>query len=166
MISSSLAVCFILFCEPNDNRRSQWIQNSSSTSVSLVSTTEEQHGRHSSGWGLEIREYGRRDPSCTLYPQKLTVASPTIGGRSVGIIRSRTQVTEFSFNMEETVWKEMLTWNVLSSYSALKQRLLCSGCFLLACLLTIQWINCTCRSHVCASFVLWVTALASVRRFL
>jgi hypothetical protein len=44
---------------------------------------------------LENREYGRRDPSrCplgTLYPQRLAITSPTIGGRSVGIVRSRTQ---------------------------------------------------------------------------
>jgi hypothetical protein len=34
--------------------------------------------------------------SCTtLYPQKLALISPTSGGRSVGIVRSRTQATEF-----------------------------------------------------------------------
>jgi hypothetical protein len=31
--------------------------------LSLVSTTEELLGRNSSGCGLEIREYGRRDSS-------------------------------------------------------------------------------------------------------
>jgi hypothetical protein len=50
--------------------------------------------------GLERREYGRREPSRwprgTLYKQRLTLTSPTSGGRSVGIIRSRTQATEFS----------------------------------------------------------------------
>jgi hypothetical protein len=44
--------------------------------------------------GLEIREYGRRDPSRwphgTLYPQKLALASLTSGGRS------RTEAKEFS----------------------------------------------------------------------
>jgi hypothetical protein len=49
---------------------------------------------------LESREYGRRDPSRwprgTLYPQKLALTSPTSGGRAVGIVRSRTQATEFS----------------------------------------------------------------------
>jgi hypothetical protein len=30
-----------------------------------------------------------------LYPQKLALTSPTSGGRSVGIVRSRTQATEF-----------------------------------------------------------------------
>jgi hypothetical protein len=40
---------------------------------------------------LENREYGRWDrlrwPRGTLYPQKLALASPTRGGRSVGIVR-------------------------------------------------------------------------------
>jgi hypothetical protein len=68
----------------------------------LVSTTEELLGINSSGSGLENREYGRKDPSRrprgTLYPQKLAATSPTSGGRSVGIVRSLTQATEFSFN--------------------------------------------------------------------
>jgi hypothetical protein len=34
-------------------------------------------------------------PRNTLYPQKLALTSPTSGGRAVGIIRSRTKVTEF-----------------------------------------------------------------------
>jgi hypothetical protein len=66
--------------------------------LSLVSTTEELLGRKSSGTGLENREYGRRDPSrwplVILYPQKLALTSTTSGGRSVGIVRSRTQATE------------------------------------------------------------------------
>jgi hypothetical protein len=69
--------------------------------LSLVSTTEELLGRKSSGFSLEIREYGRRDPSrlprVTRYPQSLALSSPTSGGRSVGIVSSRTQATEFSF---------------------------------------------------------------------
>jgi hypothetical protein len=67
--------------------------------LSLVSTTEELLGRKSSGSGLENREHGRRDPSRwprdTLYPQKLALTSPTSGGRSVGIVRSRTKATEY-----------------------------------------------------------------------
>jgi hypothetical protein len=67
--------------------------------LSLVSTIEELLGRKSSGSGLERREYGSKDPSrsprCTLYPQKLALNSPTSGGRYVGIVRSRTQATEF-----------------------------------------------------------------------
>jgi len=30
-----------------------------------------------------------------LYPQKLALTSPTGGGRSVGMVRSRTKATEF-----------------------------------------------------------------------
>jgi hypothetical protein len=33
----------------------------------------------------------------TLYPLKLTLISPTSGGRSVGIVRLRTEITEFFF---------------------------------------------------------------------
>jgi hypothetical protein len=48
---------------------------------------------------LENWEYGRTDsshsPRVSLYPQKLAITSPTSGGRSVGIVRSRTQATEF-----------------------------------------------------------------------
>jgi hypothetical protein len=51
--------------------------------------------------GLENREYGLGDPlnwrHGTLYPQKLALASPTNGGRSVGIVRSRTTAKEFPF---------------------------------------------------------------------
>ena len=39
---------------------------------------------------------GRGDPLTPLYPQKLALTSPTGGGRSVGIVRSRTKATEFS----------------------------------------------------------------------
>jgi hypothetical protein len=46
------------------------------------------------------REYARNDPSRgprgTLYPLKLALISLTSGGRSFGIVRSRTQATEFS----------------------------------------------------------------------
>jgi hypothetical protein len=48
--------------------------------------------------GLEIREYGHRDPARwprgTLYPQKLALTSPTSGGRSAVIVHSRTKATE------------------------------------------------------------------------
>jgi hypothetical protein len=33
----------------------------------------------------------------TLYPQKLELASPTSGDRSIGRVRSRTKATEFYF---------------------------------------------------------------------
>jgi hypothetical protein len=81
--------------------------------------------------GLESREYGLRDPSRwprgTLYPQNLALTSPTCGGRSVGIVRSRTQDTEcvcvcprwqinsltevFSFDVQEwTFSSRLLQW--------------------------------------------------------
>jgi hypothetical protein len=59
--------------------------------LSLVSIIEELLGRNASGSGLESREYDTKP----LYPQNLTLTSPTIGGRSVGIVRSQTQATEF-----------------------------------------------------------------------
>jgi hypothetical protein len=68
-------------------------------SLSLVSTTEELLHSKNSGSCLENREYGRRDPSRsprgTRYLQTLAFTSPTSGGRSVGIVRSRTQTMEF-----------------------------------------------------------------------
>jgi hypothetical protein len=49
--------------------------------------------------GLENREYGRRDlsrwPRGNLYPQKFALTSPTSGGLSAGIVRSRTKATEW-----------------------------------------------------------------------
>jgi hypothetical protein len=58
-------------------------------------------------WGatcLEIREYGRRHPSRwprgAHYPQKSALTLLTSSGRSVGIVRSRTQATEFSFRCD------------------------------------------------------------------
>jgi len=35
-----------------------------------------------------------------LYPQKLALTSPSGGGRSVGMVRSRTKATEFSFRYQ------------------------------------------------------------------
>jgi hypothetical protein len=69
--------------------------------LSFVSTIEELFERKSSGSVLESREYGRRDPLCwprgTLYLQKLSLTSPTTGGRSVGIVSSRTRTREFFY---------------------------------------------------------------------
>jgi hypothetical protein len=68
-------------------------------SLSLMSTIEELLGRKRSGSSLESRDYGCGNPLCwlrdTLYPQKLALTSPTSGGRSVGMVCSRTKVTEF-----------------------------------------------------------------------
>jgi hypothetical protein len=68
--------------------------------LSLVSTIKELLERKSSGSGLQSREYGRRirhaDHVPPLYLQKLALTSLTSGGRSIGIIRLRTQAMEFS----------------------------------------------------------------------
>jgi hypothetical protein len=68
--------------------------------LSLMSTIEEILERKSSGSGLEIREYGFRDPSRwprgTLFLQKLALTSLTTGSCSVSIVCSRTEATEFS----------------------------------------------------------------------
>jgi hypothetical protein len=75
--------------------------------LSLVSTSEELLGRKNSGYGLESREYGRKDtsrwPRGTFYPQKLALTSPS-GAHSVGIVRSRTQAMEFSFSVLAILW--------------------------------------------------------------
>jgi hypothetical protein len=69
--------------------------------LSLVSTIEELLKRKSSGFGLENRDYGHRDPlrwpRDIFYQQKLALTSLTSGGLSVGVVRSRTdEATEFS----------------------------------------------------------------------
>jgi hypothetical protein len=50
-------------------------------------------------FGLETRKYGRWDPlhwpRGTPYPQELALTSPSSGGRSVGIILSRTKTKKF-----------------------------------------------------------------------
>jgi hypothetical protein len=74
-----------------------WVWNGvhSASWVQLRSYLEK---RKSSGYGLENREYGYRDPSRwphgILYPKKLALTSPTSCGNWVGIVRYRTQATE------------------------------------------------------------------------
>jgi hypothetical protein len=68
--------------------------------LSLVSTTEELRGRKSSGSGLEMRDYGRRDSSRglrgTLYPQKKIGTNFADKQRSLGQYSSlRTEAKEF-----------------------------------------------------------------------
>jgi hypothetical protein len=68
--------------------------------LSLASTIEELLERKSSGFGLEKRDYGHRGSAAltTRHPsirKILALTSPASGGRSVGILRSRTQGTEF-----------------------------------------------------------------------
>jgi hypothetical protein len=47
-------------------------------------------------------QYERYMVQGTLYPQKLALTSSTSGGRSVGIVRSRTQATEFVFMVQSS----------------------------------------------------------------
>jgi hypothetical protein len=67
----------------------------------LVNTIEELLGRTSSGFGLENREYGRRDPlhwPCfTLYPQIIGTDFANKWQLLGRIARSQTEDTEFSF---------------------------------------------------------------------
>jgi hypothetical protein len=82
--------------------------------LSLASTIE---GRKSIGSGLETWEYSRRDPSCwprvTSYPQKLALTSLTSCGRSVHIVRSRTQAMKFRlfFRVPETETRRLRRWS-------------------------------------------------------
>jgi hypothetical protein len=80
--------------------------------LSLVSTIEELLGRKSSGSGLEIQEYGHRDPlllpRSTLYVQKLALTSPTSGIRSVGIVHLRTKATQFFLISDSIKGRELL----------------------------------------------------------
>jgi hypothetical protein len=41
-----------------------------------------------------------------LYPQKLALTSPTGGGHSVGMVRSRTRATEFSLAINDD-WERL-----------------------------------------------------------
>ena len=43
-----------------------------------------------------------------LYPQKLALTSPIGGGRSVGIVRSRTKATEFSLVWFSLLWRDII----------------------------------------------------------
>jgi hypothetical protein len=76
--------------------------------LSLVSTIEELLRRKSSGSCLQIWEYNRWDSSRwsrgTLYQQTLALTSLKSGGRSVGIVHSRTQATEFSLVLVCCQW--------------------------------------------------------------
>jgi hypothetical protein len=69
--------------------------------LSLVSTTEELRGRKvaapvqkSENTAVGIRHADHVAPSIC---SKLALISPTSSGRPVGIVRSRTKATEFSF---------------------------------------------------------------------
>jgi hypothetical protein len=71
-----------------------------------------------SGSGLKNLDYEPGDPLSwplgTFYPQKLALTLQTSGGRPVGIVRSRTQATEFIFRVGGKKRKhELLTGLIL-----------------------------------------------------
>jgi hypothetical protein len=82
-----------------------------------VRITEELLEWKSSGSGQENRINGHGDPlrwpHDALYPQKLALTSPTIGGRSVGIVRLRTKGHRVQFSL--CVCTGFETKNILQS---------------------------------------------------
>jgi hypothetical protein len=69
--------------------------------LSRARATEKLFERKNSGsvYKTEVNDRGNllRWPRDTLYPQKLALTSPTSGGRSVSIVRSRTKAMDFFF---------------------------------------------------------------------
>jgi hypothetical protein len=86
--------------------------------LSLISTIEELLGRKTSGCSLEIQEYGHRDLSCRPMSIRnmLALSSPTSGGRSVDIVCSRAQATEFFLvNLSVHLYMVRTLWITLGS---------------------------------------------------
>jgi hypothetical protein len=75
--------------------------------LSLVSTTEKLLDRKVAAtvYKIENTAVGIRhaDHVAPSICKKLAIASPTSGGRSLGIIRSRTQTMEFSFSLVNNI---------------------------------------------------------------
>jgi hypothetical protein len=103
---------------------------------SLVSTIQELLDRKKQLFSRNL-DYGRRDssrwPHGTLYPQKLALTSPTSGGHSVSIVRSRTQATEF---LRRTNLTKLVEGSVayktainLLSYNSCSKQLPCNTCY-------------------------------------
>jgi hypothetical protein len=101
--------------------------------LSLMRTTEELLERKVAApvKKTEVNDLGNLLPwpRDTLYPRKLAVTSPTSGGRSVGIVRSRTKAAEFSlvflflYNRYFTPSCRLLTWanTIISSTLTITQ---------------------------------------------
>jgi hypothetical protein len=101
-------LCGLVVRAPGYRSRGSGFDSLRSSGLSLVSTNEELFGRNSMGSGLENREFGRGDPPSrpreTFYRQKLALTSPTSGGRSVGMLSSRTKAIEFGFSLVIPTW--------------------------------------------------------------
>jgi hypothetical protein len=69
--------------------------------------------------GLDNWEYGHRDllrwPRGILCPQKLELTSPTSGGHLLGIVCSRTQAKQLSFNYISALIPMLLNWSMAAS---------------------------------------------------
>ena len=63
-----------------------------------------------------------------LYPQKLALTSPTGGGRSVGIVRSRTKATEFKSEVIQIAWGPYEWLLILVD----EQNFVCDSCLLVS----------------------------------
>jgi hypothetical protein len=74
------------------DRMAGTIQTSHSIVIVIITIIIISSSSSSSGYSCRDKS---RWPCDTLYPQKLALISPTSGGRSVGIVYSRTQATEF-----------------------------------------------------------------------
>jgi hypothetical protein len=87
--------------------------------LSLVSTIEELLDSKLAApvYKTENTAVGIRhaDHVTPLSPQKLAITSPTSGGRSVGIVRSRTHTMEFKFSDVE-----ILTYKLLNIHFSLR----------------------------------------------
>jgi hypothetical protein len=69
----------------------------------------------------------RANYTTPLYPQKLTLTSPTSRGRSVGIVRSRTQATEFSLVLiVTTAWSPRVADSFIFTFYFRFYRHLCN----------------------------------------
>ena len=103
-----------------------------------------------------------------LYPQNLAITSPTGGGRSVGIFRSRTKATQFSFIGLLLKYRCLLLRNVYDLVPDSKWQLVLeddSGClFLLRILFCFLFIN-TLFLLCCLSMCLKVHNFAVLKHF-
>jgi hypothetical protein len=86
--------------------------------LSLVSKIEELPERKRSGFGLESRKYGRgirhAHHVAPSIGQKLALTSPTSGGRSVGVVRSRSQATDLVICFFFVLWHSSVHFRPLS----------------------------------------------------